>query len=415
MDRIRKRIVLSFTVFAMFFGAGNLIFPAFLSYQAGENILQAFAGFAATAIGFPCLALIAIGRSGSLEELSKRVHPAFSITFTTVIYLAIGPGLAIPRTASTSFEMVAAATSVSAIGVRIAYSAIFFALAALVAKDPEKLSGRLGKVLSPILLVLIAVLFIGTSGASADTSSAVEGFASHPLANGFTSGYQTMDAIAGLAFGIILAMNIREIGIPEKEIRKEGAIASCGGAFLLLVVYAALASIGCRAPAFSSDPATGADILSGAAAYISPTLGRYLIAAIFIIACFNTSVGLLSSTGEYFSKLLPSVSRWKWIIAFALISGITANAGLERIISISSPVLEVIYPGAIMLILLSFIPDAIAGRWTYALGTCISIAASIASIFGLPLPLSQQGFGWLIPAAAGTAIGIIMDARRKEA
>ena len=151
---------MSFTCFAMFFGAGNLIFPEFLSFNAGSNTAFAFIGFALSAITLPVLALIAVGRTGSLERLSARVNSFFARVFTIVIYLAIGPMLAIPRTASTSYEMVKIAFSIERDIISWFYSALFFALAGVVALKPEKLSKRLGRILSPILITLIFILFI---------------------------------------------------------------------------------------------------------------------------------------------------------------------------------------------------------------------------------------------------------------
>lgn len=157
-----KRTTLAFTVFAMFFGAGNLIFPVFLAFQSGGDFPLAFSGFALSAIGLPILVLLASMKAGGLEELARRVSPNFSKVFTVVVYLAIGPCLAIPRTASTSYEMVALATGMDSGIARFVYCAIFFLLAALLARRPERLSNRLGEILSPTLVILIAVLTVGS-------------------------------------------------------------------------------------------------------------------------------------------------------------------------------------------------------------------------------------------------------------
>lgn len=405
----RKRLQLSFTVFAMFFGAGNLIFPAFLSFQSGKSIIPAFTGFAATAIGFPVLSLLATEKTGSLSALAGKVSRVFSLIFTIAIYLAIGPCLAIPRTASTSYEMIKAAFSLSNLASSIIFSALFFLLAGIIALNPEKLSKRLGRILAPILILLIIILFLGTSGISTPLMEPEGEWRTAPFSTGFKEGYQTMDAVAGLAFGSVLMLNVRALGVKKEDELKEGAVASLGGGVFLLVIYLLLALIGMKAGAFSPDASTGADILSSAAAYISPSLGRYLIAVIFLIACFNTAVGLLSSCGEYFSSIVPSISRGKWIALFAVVSAVIANAGLDRIIALSSPVLELLYPAAIMLILLAFLPNQEKLSMTYIIPIAAALLSSLLTMLSVPLPLSSYGFGWLLPAIVAGIIGFVLD------
>ena len=404
MRKVTERVLMSFTCYAMFFGAGNLIFPAFLSYEAGENAVFAFLGFILSAITLPVLSLIAIGRFSSLDNLSSRVNPFFAKVFTVVIYLAIGPMLAIPRTASTSYEMVKIAFSLDSGIFSWLYSFLFFLLAGIIALHPEKLSKRLGKVLSPILIILIVFLFISVFFIPSSSPSAVPPYDESPLFTGILDGYQTRDAIAGLVFGTILAINLRKIGIAdEKEIRKEGIISSIGGGILLFLIYLLLAVIGYRAFSIVENPRTGADILSAAASFLLPSYGRILIAAIFIIACFNTSVGLLSSCGEYFSSLCPSLSRGRWIFIFALVSGVIANIGLDAIISISSPILEVIYPVAITLMLLSFLKDS--GNLSFIYKISIP-TAFMFSIVGIML---SSSFLWIVPTFLASIVGFSID------
>ncbi len=408
----RKSILLSFTVFAMFFGAGNLIFPAFLAFRAGENIVPAFIGFAITAIGFPVLSLLAAEKAGSLSALAGKVSKLFSLLFTVAIHLAIGPCLAIPRTSSTSFEMLKAAFSFEGLASSIIFSALFFLAAAIIALHPEKLSKRLGRILAPILILLIIILFAGTICIDLNSTSALDEWASSPFSTGFKEGYQTMDAVAGLAFGSVLIINIQALGIKKEDEMKEGVKAAIGGGIFLLFIYALLAVIGMKANAFAPDAKTGADILSAAAWWISPTVGRYLIAAIFLIACFNTAVGLLSSCGEYFSSIAPRISRNKWIAIFAIVSAVIANAGLSSIIAISSPVLELLYPAAITLILLAFLPGQVERHLTYILAVSVSLISSLLAMLNIPLPLSAYGFGWLLPTITAGIIGFVLDNKK---
>ena len=407
---LKKRILLSFTVFAMFFGAGNLIFPPYLAYEAGRSVIPAFIGFIATAIGLPVLSLIAIGKAGATEKLASRVHPVFAAAFTIAIYLAIGPCLAIPRTASTSYEMVANALPVKIDWLLIPYSIIFFVLSGIIALRPEKLTKRLGRILSPLLVTLIAVLFIGSmlhfSGSGAEAAG---DYATHPFSTGFTDGYQTMDALAGLVFGIVLALNIEALGVKGKDITKESAIASIGGGVLLLAVYSMIVVIGLSAKGYTADAANGADVLSAAAAAVSGHYGRAVLALIFVIACFNTSVSLLSSCGEYFHHLQPRIPRGGWIAIFAAVSCLISNVGLNAIISISSPILTLFYPAAIMLIALSFLPHPDALAWTHRIGVVAALIASLLNVLGL----YASTFLWIVPAVIGSAIGYVIDRKAR--
>ena len=416
MQSLKRRLVMGFTVFAMFFGAGNLIFPSFLAYQAGSDVIPAFTGFALSATLLPTIAIIAVTRMGSLEKLADRVHPVFSRILTIIVYLAIGPLLAIPRTASTSYvprtastsyEMVAIATNTDSGIAAFVYSALFFTLAALVALKPEKLSKRLGKITSPLLILLIIILFAGTLlNTDAVRGNGTGAYSSSPLSRGFTEGYQTMDAVAGLVFGSIIAMNVRKAGVEEEKVNKECIIAAFTGGFLLLAVYCALAVTGTFSHAFINNASNGAAVLAAAADVIFPSTGKFLIAAIFVLACFNTCTGLLSSCGQYFSTLVPSLSREKWISVFSLISLLTATAGLDTIVRISSPILEIIYPAAITLMILALLRHDSNYRFTWILPVFTSLVFSVLSM------ITGISFIWIVPVIAAAATGILIDRRK---
>ncbi len=398
---------MGFTVFAMFFGAGNLIFPSFLAYQAGSDVIPAFTGFALSATLLPTIAIIAVTRMGSLEKLADRVHPVFSRILTIIVYLAIGPLLAIPRTASTSYEMVAIATNTDSGIAAFVYSALFFTLAALVALKPEKLSKRLGKITSPLLILLIIILFAGTLlNTDAVRGNGTGAYSSSPLSRGFTEGYQTMDAVAGLVFGSIIAMNVRKAGVEEEKVNRECIIAAFTGGFLLLAVYCALAVTGTFSHAFINNASNGAAVLAATADVIFPSTGKFLIAAIFVLACFNTCTGLLSSCGQYFATLVPSLSREKWISVFSLISLLTATAGLDTIVRISSPILEIIYPAAITLMILALLRHDSNYRFTWILPVFTSLVFSVLSM------ITGISFIWIVPVIAAAATGILIDRRK---
>ena len=214
--RGKKQLLIGFTLFSMFFGAGNLIFPPYLGAQAGIRLWLAFAGFAVSAIGLPIAGVVAVARAGGLPQLAERVHPRFAQVFSILVYLSIGPCLAIPRTASTSFAMLEPLAGEST-ALQWGYSLLFFAVAFLVAQHPEKLTQRLGKILCPALLVLILLLFVGCllHPAAAGYGTPTAAYTALPAVQGILDGYQTMDTLAGLNFGAVIALNIQALGVTE--------------------------------------------------------------------------------------------------------------------------------------------------------------------------------------------------------
>ena len=416
--RGKKLLLVGFTLFSMFFGAGNLIFPPFLGAQAGTALWLAFAGFAVSAIGLPIAGVAAVARAGGLPALAGRVHPRFAQVFAVLVYLSIGPCLAIPRTASTSFEMLTPLVGRSTPG-QFIYSLVFFAAAYFVALKPEKLTQRLGRILCPALLVLIVVLFAGCilRPAAPGYGTPAEAYAALPAAQGVLDGYQTMDALAALNFGAVIALNLQAVGITEEAAVRRGTIRAgliAGG--MLLVVYAMLTHIGGISGATFPGSGTGAAVLTALADGLFGRVGQVLLAAIFVIACFNTCVGLIASVGEYFHELLPRLPYPAIAAFFALMSMLLANIGLAGILSLSVPVLNAIYPIAIILIVVEFLPGRFQRTSVWRLSILFTAIQSIPA--ALPfgplstlmnaLPLSSLGFGWLLPALIGIGVGLLM-------
>ena len=417
--RGKKQLLLGFTLFSMFFGAGNLIFPPYLGAQAGTHLWRAFLGFAVSAIGLPIAGVVAVARAGGLPKLAGRVSPRFAQAFTILVYLSIGPCLAIPRTASTSFAMLEPLLPADGWAVQLGYTAAFFAAAFCVALKPEKLTQRLGKVLCPALLVLIVVLFAGCllHPAAAGYAAPTKAYAALPAAQGILDGYQTMDTLAGLNFGAVIALNIQALGVTDPgEIERSTIRAGFFSAGLFGVVYAMLTHIGGISGAAFPGSGTGAAVLTALADGLFGRVGQVLLAAIFVIACFNTCVGLIASVGEYFHELLPRLPYPTIAAFFALMSMLLANIGLAGILSLSVPVLNAIYPIAIILIVVEFLPGRFQRTSVWRLSILFTAIQSIPA--ALPfgplstlmnaLPLSSLGFGWLLPALIGIGAGLLM-------
>ena len=417
----------------MFFGAGNLIFPPYLGAQAGTSAWTAFIGFAMSAVGLPVLGVIAVTVSGGLNALASRVHPKFAFVYIAVLYLAIGPCLAIPRTASTSFSMAGPPflpESVPEAPVQLLYTIVFFLAASLVAMHPEKLTEYLGKRLTPVLLTLIAALFLAALVNPAGPAAApAEAYASAAPVEGFLYGYQTMDTLAALNFGMIVALNVQALGVrEEKAVTGETVFAGWIAGALLLAVYAMLTFVGRLSGTAFPGTADGTEVLMRTAEHLFGKAGALILALIFVIACFNTCVGLLSCCGKYFNGCFPRIGYRAWVWGFAAVSAVLANVGLEAILLFSVPVLNAIYPLAILLIALAFLKRALTRfpavyPWTALLCGVSSVLAvleqqglSIPGVTGLihAIPGYAAGFGWLLPTVLGAGIGILWSVMRRK-
>lgn len=413
----RKLLLVGFTLFSMFFGAGNLIFPPDLGAKAGVNFWPAFLGLAISAVGLPVAGVIAVARADGLDKLAGRVHPVFAQVFMILIYLSIGPCLAIPRTASTSFAMLTPLLGSSA-GLQLGYSVLFFGAAFLVALRPDRLTRWLGRLLCPCLLVLILILFGGCllHPLAAQYGAPTDAYSSAVILQGVLYGYQTMDALAALNFGAVIAMNIRAQGVArEQDVQRSAIRAGLVAGGLLLAVYAMLGHAGALTGAAVPGLATGAEVLTVLAERLFGKAGLVLLAAIFMLACFNTCVG------EYFHTLLPRIPYPALAAFFAAASMLIANLGLAEILRLSVPVLNALYPVAIVLIALFFVPGLEQRRRVYPLCIGCTAVQSIAAALPLgalsalanALPLAALGFGWVLPAAAGLLAGILLSRTEK--
>ncbi|MFD2446349.1 branched-chain amino acid transport system II carrier protein [Bacillus sp. CGMCC 1.16607] len=415
-------------LFALFFGAGNMIFPPFLGQEAGENVWPAIVGFLLTGVGLPLLGVIAIARNGDLQTLANRVHPLFSIIFSVILYLTIGPFFGIPRTGTVSYEIsvtpfLTETLKQSSFPLFI-YSLIFFGLTAWLSLNPSKLVDRIGKYLTPALLLIIAILIMKSLiTPMGEPGLPNEAYSNTPFFKGFVEGYLTLDAIAALVFGIVVIGSIRDKGITDKTAitkacMKAGIIAATG----LAIVYIALSYIGATSVSAIGTKENGASLLSDAATYLFGSTGLLILGLAITLACLTTSIGLVSSCAQYFSKILPKITYRNLVFILSIFSLIIANIGLTQLINISLPVLIMIYPIAIVLIILSYFHNFFHGYSTVYIFALIP-TGFISLIDGLKtagiptkfminilsdLPFYSEGIGWVVPAIIGTGVGYII-------
>ena len=441
---LSARMAIGFMLFALFFGAGNLIFPAQLGQQAGTNIGSAAIGFLITGVGLPLLGILAMGFSGSknLQELASRVHPAYGLFFTALLYLTIGPFFAAPRTGTVAYEVGIApfvGQGSDQIGLLI-FTIIFFGVTLLFSLYPAKLVDNIGKILAPALVILLAILLVvAVLNPMGSIQSPVEGYQGGAFAKGFLEGYNTMDALASLVFGIIIITAIRSFGVTSKErifteVAKSGILATV----LLGLIYIGIAYLGATSTTVLGMFDNGGPVLSGAADHYFGTFGTLILATVIILACLTTAIGLVTANAEYFHTLLPNISYKAFVVFFALLTFTIANFGLANIINFSIPVLMFLYPLAIVLMLLTFTAPLFGNsqlvyRATIAVTFLISIVDGLVALcdsLGIDiltwlvpiltfydniLPFYSEGLGWLLPAVIAIVVtGLIVKIQPED-
>ena len=424
----KKMILITFMLFSLFFGAGNLIFPTFLGQSAGSNTWIAMLGFIITAVVLPVLGVIVVSKFGGLDILGQRVNKYFGIGFAVLIYLAIGPGLGIPRAASVPFEMAVApylTDSSNNTWWMLLYSFIFFLVALWLCLKPSKLVERIGRYLTPSLLFLLVFLFISfLINGDKVVVSPNETYQNNAFLVGFTEGYNTMDAIAALNFGLVIATTLNSFGITDKK--KELNYSLKAGLFagiILAIIYLMLAYMGMKSSGVYSSQ-NGAQTLRLIVHQLYGDYGAILIAAIFTLACLTTCIGLINSISQYFSKLFPKINYTKWVIIITILSFIICNLGLNTILNISIPILNAIYPVSIVLIILGLCdyfwknnkiiyPLTITGvgiiSVIYALEQVNFKLSFLSNFLNSYLPLYSLGYGWVLIFIALFIISILID------
>ncbi|MEC2071758.1 branched-chain amino acid transport system II carrier protein [Alkalihalophilus marmarensis] len=421
---------LGFLMFALFLGAGNLIFPPLLGQQAGTALWPAIIGFLVTGVGLPLLAIIAVSQvNGDLHQLANRVHPIFAVIFSFTVYLAIGPFFGIPRTGTVAYEIGVVpflpggqATTTSL----LISTLIFFSLTFWLALNPAKLVDRVGKILTPLLIILIAIVSLrGVFAPMGSFEAAEENYQNGAFFSGFIEGYLTMDTIAALVFGIVIMNRLQERGIKDRAAIqaftiKAGIIAGVG----LSLVYLSLGYLGASSVSTIGRLDNGGAILAAVANALFGSTGSMILALVITFACLTTSIGLVSACGEFFAKRFSSVSYPVIIFILCVFSFTMANLGLSQLIAVSVPVLVTIYPIAIVLITLSFLHRKIGQRRQIYIGALIG-AFIISLLDGIStagvnleslafldwIPLYGEGLGWLVPSIIGALIGWAVSKR----
>lgn len=433
----KETVFVASMLFGMFFGAGNLIFPVSMGQLAGRSMWQAAAGFLITGVGLPLLGVAALGvsREDGLLGLSSRVGRRYGKFFTCALYLTIGPFFAIPRCATVSYTV--GVERVLPEGVHAAalavFSLLFFAAVLFFSLRPGEILTWIGKVLNPLFLFFLGLLVIcALLSPMGDISEAApEGaYVSGAFFKGFLEGYNTMDALAGLAFGIIVVDVIKSLGVNKpNDVARSTVKAGVFSSVLMAVIYILVTAVGAQSRGMAAAAENGGEALAVIARHYFGAAGAVILAVTVTVACLKTAVGLITSCSETFCGVFPKGPSYRvWAVLFSVFSFLVANLGLNAIISWSMPVLMFLYPLAITLILLTLFGRFFGNdKAVYCWVTLFTAAAAgVDFLNALPektlvflhlkraaeamadfLPFSEVGFGWLCPALLGLAIGFV--------
>lgn len=433
----KENIFIGSLLFGLFFGAGNLIFPIHLGQSAGSNIFKADLGFLLTAIGLPFLGIIAIGisKTNGIFDIASRVSTKYAYIFTILLYLVIGPFYALPRLATTSFE-IAFTPFISKSSITLyllIFSVLFFFVAWFFSKKPSRILEYIGKFLNPVFLILLGLLivlaFINPMGDISNAKISLD-YENSALLKGFIDGYNTLDALAALAFGIIVVTTIKKLGVTNpSHIAKETVKSGTISIILMGVIYSLLAFMGTMSLGHFKMSENGGIALAQIAQYYLGDYGIILLSLIIIVACLKTAIGLITAFSETFSELFPKQNYLMFATVVSIISCVFANIGLTKIIAYSTPVLMFLYPLAITIILLTLFSSLFNhSKIVYQFTTYFTLVASFAdgvkaspaiivntqfaySIISFSqkyLPFFTIGMGWVTPALLGFVIGFIV-------
>jgi len=417
-------LALGFMTFALFLGAGNIIFPPSAGLAAGENIGLAALGFLLTGVGLPLLTIVALARvGGGMAQLTAPLGNYAGVLFAVAVYLAIGPLFATPRTAVVSFEMAVVPFVGNSGSALLIYTLAYFAAVLFLALNPGQLVDRIGKFITPVLLAALLVL----GGAAlllpaGEIGEVAPDYQAAPMLQGFLQGYLTMDTLGALVFGIVIATAIRDRGVSDTAlVTRYSMIAGLIAAVGLSLVYMALFYLGATSQGIAGEAQNGVQILTAYVQHTFGTAGSLLLAVVITLACLTTAVGLLTACGEFFSKLLP-LSYRTVVVGFGLFSLLVANQGLTQLISFSIPVLVGLYPLAIVLVALSLLD----GFWLSSARVFRPVMA-VTLVFGMvdglaaagwgakvpawfsQLPLAEQSLGWLLPVLLTLLLAVMVD------
>lgn len=425
---LKDIMVVGFALFAMFFGAGNLIFPPSLGLASGDSYLPSMLGFLITGIGLPLLGIIAASKAGgSIEAVGNNVSKGFSRIFALAIMLSIGPLFAIPRTAATTFEMgIKPFFSSTSDVLTVIVSIIFFAIVVYFSIVPSEVVDKVGKILTPALLIALIVIII--KGFITPLGDPIPTGIKGAFGIGFKEGYNTMDALASLVFAGIVIGYFVEKGYKDIKSQvsltiKAGIVSSIG----FIIVYGGLTYIGATASAVYEQGMDQTALTIGMTKLLLGSTGQTILSVAVVLACLTTAVGLTATCGDYFSKLTNGKVSYKaTVIIVAVFGCVMSVVGVSTIVSIAVPVLVLLYPVATILMILTIFDKhiknknvykgAVIGAFVVSIFTALNaLGIEITAINNIiaKIPFKSYSLEWVIPSIIGMVIALLFKDKKQ--
>ncbi len=409
-------LVVGFAIFSMFFGAGNLIFPPYIGMTSGSGWVTSFLGFIISDVGMILLSINAIAKAGSYQAIIGRAGKKFGLGLEFIIMLCLGPILIVPRTGATTFEMSIAPLFDSVNPV--IFSILFFALTFLLTVKPTKVVDIIGKFLTPVLLIALTVLIVkGLVSPLGELSTAID--SESLFSTGLTQGYQTMDALGSGGIAALIMISFLAKGYKDKkEVARLTVQASLVAGIGLILVYGGLAYLGATVSTNYVDSISQTILLINITNDLLGSTGAVLLSVVVAFACLTTSIGLTSVTAKYFEDITNKKVKYQYIVALiCAFSAVVSNLGVDKIISIAAPILTILYPVALVLVLMASFENIFTKDSTYRGAAYATLAISTLTVidslgvninFVHILPFDRLGFNWLIPAIIGGILGTFL-------
>ncbi len=413
----KKGLVDSFVVgaalFSMFFGAGNMIFPPFIGINAAEQWVSGFAGYYIADIGLALISMFALIRVRGHEPVMAPLGRKLSILLMSTIVLCLGPFIAIPRTAATTFEL-SIMPLVSGFSAPLFY-VLFFGLILLLCLNQSAVVDIVGKVLTPVLFLgLLGMIALGIINPLGPTSAPAT--VNEVFATGIRDGYQTLDVLATTIFGAMILNSVAAKGHTDAKSQTKVALgASIVAGIGLFVVYFGLTYLGATVTTIYDHGMDRTQLLIHLVEDLMPgKIGVIFFGVVVCLACLTTAIALTSAAAEFFSNLSRGRVKYKGLVAIiCAFSAAAACIGTETLISLASPVLSIVYPPVLLLIAVSFLGNKLS-LWACRAGAAVALVCGILEAlinFGMMpnflalMPLGNLGFAWVIPAAIAVILG----------